>query len=227
MMHQNIEDDTEWDNNTRSNAAEILQILDDALAATVQQVFPGGVPPSRYKRGRHWNSKNRELGNLIRQRAGMMVQIATRRDNGATGAQLNKLLGKIARKQRQIRDNLRLTRDEYWTAVADQLQKAYDDKDMKLYYKLIKEAHGPQLAGTTKGRQSLNGQHMKQKEGNERTRTQVELAARWVEHFTELFNQPGEVGSDIEKFLPAQRPMHEKIKTGLLIWMSCRPQFVT
>jgi hypothetical protein len=97
----------------------------------------------------------------------------------------------------------------------------------KICYKLIKEAHGPQMVGTTKGRQSLNGQHMKQKEGNERTRTQVELAARWVEHFTELFNQPGEVGSDIEKFLPAQRPMHEKIKTGLLIWMSCRPQFVT
>ena len=64
-MRQNIEDDTEWDNDTRTNAAEILQILDDALAATVQQVFPGGVPPNKYKRGRHWNSKNRELANLI------------------------------------------------------------------------------------------------------------------------------------------------------------------
>ena len=145
----------------------------------------------------------------------MMVKIATSRNNGAAGAQLNKLLRNIEQKQRQIRDTLRRTRDEYWIQVADQLQKANDDKDMKLYYyKLIKEAHGPQMAGTTKGRQSLSGKHMKQKEGNERTRTQGELTARWIEHFTDLFNQPGEVGNNIDKCLPAQRPIHGKIRTG-------------
>ena len=65
------------------------------------------------------------------------------------------------RKQRQIRENLRKNRDEYWTEVAEKLETAYERKDMKLYYNLIKEAHGPQMASTTKERQALTGQHMK------------------------------------------------------------------
>eukprot|EP01036_Dinobryon_divergens_P036787 gene36787-47964_t len=70
-------------------------------------------------------------------------------------------------------------RDSYWTEVAEQLEKAYEDKDMKRYHKLIKEAHGPQLASTTKGRQSLSGQHMKGKGGTGRSTTTAELETRW------------------------------------------------
>jgi len=118
------------------------------------------------------------------------------------------------RKQRQIRENLRKNRDAYWTEVAEKLEEAYKDKDMKQYYKLIKEAHGPQMASTTKGRQSLTGQHMKMKEGNERTTTTVELEARWVEHFRELFNQPGLLGDGVDLCLPAQQPINLKIQNG-------------
>ena len=75
----------------------------------------------------------------------------------------------MCRKKRQIRENIRQNRDSYWTEVAERLETAYGDKDMKLYYKLIKEAHGLQMASTTKGRQSLTGQHMKKKQGTERT----------------------------------------------------------
>ena len=82
---------------------------------------------------------------------------------------------------------------------------------MKLYYKLIKEAHGPQLASTTKGRQSLGGQHMKDRQGNERTTTKEEMEARWIEHFTDLFYQPGVLGAEIDQSLPAT---NLKIKTG-------------
>ena len=123
---------------------------------------------------------------------------------------------KVSRKQRQIRENLRENRDAYWTEVAEQLENAYGSKDMKLYYKLIKEAHGHQMAVTTKGRQALIGQHMKAKEGTEWTRTAVELKARWIEHFTELFiNQPGNLGDGIDECLPAQQATNVKIKTGL------------
>ena len=38
---------------------------------------------------------------------------------------------------------------------------------------------------------------------------------RWIEHFTELFNQPGIVGDRIDMCLPAQRVVNIKIKTGL------------
>ena len=66
------------------------------------------------------------------------------------------------------------------------------------------------MASTTKGRQALTGQHMKAKEGTERTRTAEELEARWIEHFTELFNQ---LGNGIDGCLPAQRAINVKIKT--------------
>ena len=94
---------------------------------------------------RHWNSKNREIKNLITKRGEVMWQMATERDDEASAQRLAKLEQKVSRKQRQIRENLRENRDLYWTDVAEQLEKAYGSKDMKLYYKLIKEALGPQL----------------------------------------------------------------------------------
>ena len=40
------------------------------------------------------------------------------------------------------------------------------------------------------------------------------LEARLIEHFTELFNQPGNLGDGIDGCLPAQRAINVKIKTG-------------
>ena len=59
----------------------------------------------------------------------------TEKDNGATAARLAKLDGKVARKQRQIRENLRRNRDAYWTEVAEQLEKAYGDTIISLLSK--------------------------------------------------------------------------------------------
>ena len=97
-----------------------------------------------------------------------MRQLRSGKDGGATAAQVHKLEDKVQRKQRQISENLRKNRDSYWTDVAERLETAYASNDMKLYYKLIKEAHGPQLAITSKGRQSLTGQHMRWKEDEDR-----------------------------------------------------------
>ena len=165
-------------------------------------------------KGRHWNSKNRELAKLIVDRGKMMRQLRSGKDGGATAAQVHKLEEKVQRKQRQIRENLRKNRDSYWTEVAERLETAYASKDMKWYYKLIKEAHGPQLASTSRGIQSLTGQHMRWKEGEGRTRTKTELETRWVEHFTELFNQPGILGDTVHMCLPAQRAFDGKVRTG-------------
>ena len=213
-MLQNIEEDQEWEWHTRLNARTILKLLTDALTATAEELFPAGVPANNEMKGRHWNSKNREIEKLIMKRGELMRKRRTENDNGATAARLAKLDGKVARKQRQIRKNLRRNRDAYWTEVAEQLENAYGDKDMKRYYKLIKQAHGTQLAGTTKGSQSLTGQHMKGREGIGRTTTKAEVEARWVEHFAELFNQPGILGERIDQCLPAQRVPNGAIRTG-------------
>jgi hypothetical protein len=55
---------------------------------------------------------------------------------------------------------------------------------------------------------------MKLKVGTQRTRTAAELESRWVEYFTELFNQPGLLGADIDMCLQVQRVVNVKIKTG-------------
>ena len=41
------------------------------------------------------------------------------------------------------------------------------------------------------------------------------MEARWIEHFTDLFNQPGVLGAEIDQSLPAaQRATNLKVKTG-------------
>ena len=40
------------------------------------------------------------------------------------------------------------------------------------------------------------------------------MEARWIEHFTDLFNQPGVLGEEIYLSMPAQRAINLKIKTG-------------
>ncbi len=46
------------------------------------------------------------------------------------------------------------------------------------------------------------------------TTNNAETTARWIQHFTLLFNQPGEVGLDIDEFLPTQQPQQDSIRTG-------------
>ena len=154
-MMDNIEDDSEWERNTKMSARSILQLLTDTLTATAEELFPGGVPANNQMRGRHWNSKNREIKRLIAERVKLIRTMVNKRQNGAPVARIKKIEAKVNQKQRQIRENLRQNRDSYWTEVAEKLETAYESKDMKLCYKLIKEAHGPQLTSTTKGRQSL------------------------------------------------------------------------
>ena len=162
-MLDNIEEDQEWEQHTQLNAERIMQVLTTALTATAEELFPEGAPANNQMQGRHWNSKNREIKRLIIRRGELTRQVGTERDNGATAGRIAKLERAVCRKQRQIRENLRHNRDAYWTDVAGKLEAAYKEKDTKLYYKLIKEAHGLQLASTTKGVQALNGQHMKWK----------------------------------------------------------------
>ena len=55
---------------------------------------------------------------------------------------------------------------------------------------------------------------MKDRQGNRRTTTKEGMEARWIEHFTDLFNQLGVLGEEIDLSMPAQRAINLKIKTG-------------
>ena len=56
---------------------------------------------------------------------------------------------------------------------------------------------------------------MKTADGKTKTTTPGELVERWLQHFTALFNQPGEVDANIDVYLPAQREINTGIKVGL------------
>ena len=78
---------------------------------------------------------------------------------------------------------------------------------MKLYYKLIKESHGPswpaQLRGDNQSRDSICAID---KATGELIRRRVWMQGGW-----RISQQPGELG---ELWLPAQQPINIKIKTG-------------
>ena len=68
-------------------------------------MFPEGVRANNKIKGRHWNSKNRELTKLIRQRVVLKNKFMRSRFNGRTLADLDRIQDKIRSKQRKIREN--------------------------------------------------------------------------------------------------------------------------
>jgi hypothetical protein len=60
------------------------------------------------------------------------------------------------------------------------------------------------------GCQLTEGQQMLNKDKTP-TRNAEENRARWKEHWMELFNQPGEVGQNIQELLPDQHPINNDI----------------
>ena len=59
------------------------------------------------------------------------------------------------------------------------------------------------------GKQLLHGQQVRQLDNKTLTANDTETITRWTQHFTLLFNQPGEVGLDIDEFLPIQQSLQD------------------
>jgi hypothetical protein len=67
------------------NAASLLQVLNGAVASTVEEVFPDGVPVNNQQKGRHWSSANREIQVLYKQRVEAAKKLERSQQNGAMG----------------------------------------------------------------------------------------------------------------------------------------------
>ena len=52
-MLDNIEEDQEWEKNTRMNANSILRLLTEALSTAAEELFPDGIPANNQMKGRH------------------------------------------------------------------------------------------------------------------------------------------------------------------------------
>ncbi len=148
-MLQNQEGEgIEWEKDTISNAESLLKVLNDAVTETIAELFPDGVPASKQRKGRQWNSKNRVIKALYKERETAIRALENGKANGMQIRDIQYLTDKIARKQRIIRKSLQQSRDQYWGEVAEKLEEAYGRKDIKEYYKLIKEAVGQHDTGT-------------------------------------------------------------------------------
>ena len=106
----------------------------------------------------------------------------------------------MKRTERRIRKLLRNKRNQYWDDNAKLLEQAVHGRS------IIKES--------ASGNQLLTGQQVRQLDNKTLTTSEEETVARWIQHFTLLFNQPGEIGPEIESKIPEQQPQQESIKTG-------------
>ena len=105
----------------------------------------------------------------------------------------------MKRTERRIKKLLRNKRNQYWDDNAELLEQAFNEKDMRLYYKRIKTLHGKSIIkDSASGNQLLTGQQVRQLDNKTLTTSEEETVARWIQHFTMLFNQPGEIGPEIE-----------------------------
>lgn len=97
------------------------------------------------------------------------------------------------------------TQESHFTQLATCIQTAHDAQDYKLYYKLANLVSLPERKESSLGYQyNTEGQQMCNKDKS-LPKNAAENRTRWMEHWMELFNKPGEIGHKIFELLADQR----------------------
>lgn len=88
----------------------------------------------------------------------------------------------VVKKETQRR--IRQLKNKWWLHLSEEIQLAYNTKNLKSFYSLIRQAYGPRSSLITP---------MKTKDGSAILTTAHEVRDRWMEHFRELFFNPSTV----------------------------------
>ena len=115
-----------------------------------------------------------------------------------------------AKVQRKLRD----MRDKWWRDKADEMQKASNSNNIKLFYSLLREVYGPSSSQITP---------LRSKDGEGLVRDPVDILKRWQEHFDELLNRPSTVDKEFLDSIPnsaikdclAEPPSFEEVKLSV------------
>ena len=113
-----------------------------------------------------------------------------------------------------LQTKIRQMKNQWWSGVSADMQNAYNQKNSKALYSLIKQVFGPQRSTVSP---------LKSKDGEVLIKDTDGIMARWTEHFKDLFYNPSVVDEDIINGLPQREiiaemmtiPDLEEIKTTI------------
>jgi exonuclease III len=199
-----------------STTEDILHVLERALEEVIDSRWSEGVPPVPSDKPRCWYAdEDNQLRDLIHKKDHLIEKWKRFQQVTTPPTAIKKCKEEMRRTERKIKCLLRNKRNQYWDHNSQLLDEAYQKKDMKLYYQRVKALHGKSIVKeSSNGKQLLSGQQVRLSDNKTLTKTEDETIARWLQHFTMLFNQPGEVAPDIDAQLPVQQPQQETIRTG-------------
>ena len=80
-----------------------------------------------------------------------------------------------------LQRELRIIKNTWWSGIAADIQSAFDRKDTKTVYSLLKGVFGPRQPSISP---------LKSKDGSMLIKDAVGISKRWTEHFTDLFHNP-------------------------------------
>ena len=91
-------------------------------------------------------------------------------------------------------------KNQWWLDISERTQKAYDSKDAKTLYHLIRQVFGPQSASMVP---------LRWKDGSLLHKSPESIMKRWTEHFTDLFYNPSVIDDSVVNSLPRKDINHD------------------
>ena len=145
---------------------------------------------------RDWFDENdQEISSLLEAKNTLHVKHlnASGSDRVMLEQSLKEAKSSLQRKIRQIKN-------QWWSTISTNIQKAYNRKDSKTLYQLISKAFGPQSSSVVP---------VKSRDGSTLHKDPESIMTRWTEHFTDLFYNPSDINDDIINNLPQKDIIHE------------------
>lgn len=92
-----------------------------------------------------------------------------------------------------LQKELRTMKNTWWSNMAAEVQLAFDKKDSKTMYDLLKQVFGPRQSSVTP---------LMSKDGSTLIKGTKGILNRWTEHFRDLFHNPSSIDENVIERLP-------------------------
>ena len=145
-------------------------------------------------RQRDWfNDNSDEINALLEEK-----RVAHRKLLNCPPCDLQGLNREFCEVRRHVQRKLRQIKNQWWLDLSAEIQSAYNKKDTKTFYCLLRQAYGPKSSSVVA---------MKSKDNSSVLKNPNEIQARWTEHFSDLFHNPSLVDDAAVESVP-QRPLY-------------------
>ena len=191
------------------------------------EVYNAGVEVLGLKKRKHqdWFDDNDScITSLIEARNNLKAEYL-----GSSESSKESVKKSLSEAKATLQRELRRMKNQWWVGISNDIQAAYNRKDAKVLYHLIRQVFGPQSSSVVP---------MKSKGGNCLHKDPDSIMQRWTEHFTELFYNPSDINEDVINNLDQQdiipemmvspsldevRKTSREINTGRAPWLDGIP----